>query len=214
MFERFTERARLLVVSAQDEARSLGHGRIGTEHLLLGLLRDEEGLAARALDSLGVRLGEARAQVARLAPPAEPAATGQIPFSPRAKKALELSLREALALGHGWIGTEHVLLALGRVGDGAAARVLAEVGAPPERVRRRVLELLGGEAARPGPRGPSRFRRGRRYAHRVLVLGSAEELTDELLAPLGADGWRVAAVVPAGAGLRVVLERPAPPASG
>jgi len=114
MFERFSERARQVVVLAQDEARSLKHNYIGTEHLLLGLFREEEGIAARALESLGITLGEVRAQVARLVGEGDEIAGGQIPFTPRAKKVLELSMREALSLGHNYIGTEHILLGVAR----------------------------------------------------------------------------------------------------
>ena len=112
MFERFTERARQVVVLAQDEARALKHNYIGTEHILLGLLREEEGLAARVLESLDITVEEVRAQVARIVGQGDEVTTGQIPFTPRAKKVLELALREALSLGHNYIGTEHILLAL------------------------------------------------------------------------------------------------------
>mgnify|MGYP000061768868 CR=1 FL=1 len=212
MFERFTERARQVVVLAQDEARALGHDYIGTEHILLGLLREEEGLAARVLASLEVELGEVRAQVGRIVGDGENARTGQIPFTPRAKKVLELSLREALALGHNHIGTEHVLLGLVRENGGVASHILDDLGAPAERVREELIAMLGGSdpggGAPPG-RAVGLLRRRRRFAHRVLVLDSPAELTEELLAPLGADGWRVAAVVPDGEGLRVVLDRSA-----
>ena len=114
MFERFTERARQVVVLAQDEARALKHNYIGTEHILLGLLREEEGLAARVLESLDITVEEVRAQVARIVGQGDEVTTGQIPFTPRAKKVLELALREALSLGHNYIGTEHILLGLVR----------------------------------------------------------------------------------------------------
>src|ERR1700675_2295674 len=123
LFERFTERARQVVVLAQDEARRLNHNYIGTEHILLGLLREEEGLAARVLKSLDVTPEQVRAQVARIVGQGSETVTGQIPFTPRAKKVLELSLREALSLGHSYIGTEHVLLGLVRENDGVAARI-------------------------------------------------------------------------------------------
>ena len=119
MFERFTERARQVVVLAQDEARSLRHNYIGTEHLLLGLLREEEGLAARVLESLEITIEAVRARVGEIIGEGDEVTGGQIPFTPRAKKVLELSLREALALGHNYIGTEHVLLALGRETTGS-----------------------------------------------------------------------------------------------
>jgi ATP-dependent Clp protease ATP-binding subunit ClpC len=144
VFERFTERARQVVVLAQDEARALRHDYIGTEHLLLGLLREEEGLAARALESLGVTLEDARGQIARVVGIGDEPATGQVPFTPRAKRALELSLREALSLGHNYIGTEHLLLGLVREQEGVAARVLLELGVSGERVRSEIIRTLSG----------------------------------------------------------------------
>ena len=148
MFERFTERARQVVVLAQDEARALKHNYIGTEHILLGLLREEEGLAARVLESLDITVEEVRAQVARIVGQGDEVTTGQIPFTPRAKKVLELSLREALALGHNYIGTEHVLLGIVREYEGVAARILLELGADAETIRNEVIRALSG----PGPR--------------------------------------------------------------
>ena len=142
MFERFTERARQVVVLAQDEARALKHNYIGTEHILLGLLREEEGLAARVLESLVITVEEVRAQVARIVGQGDEVTTGQIPFTPRAKKVLELALREALSLGHNYIGTEHILLGLVREGEGLAAMVLTRLGADLEAVRARVLDEL------------------------------------------------------------------------
>jgi ATP-dependent Clp protease ATP-binding subunit ClpC len=210
VFERFTERARQVVVLAQEEARGLGHGYIGTEHILLGLLREMEGLAARVLESLDVKLEDVRAEVAGIVGPGDEATTGQIPFTPRAKKVLELSLREALALGHDYIGTEHVLLGIVREGRGVAVRILDELGAPGERVREEVLRTLGGvPGVEAGARPVGlRRRRRRRLAYRVLVVESAAGVTEELLAPLGAEGWRLAAALPDGDGVRLVLERP------
>jgi ATP-dependent Clp protease ATP-binding subunit ClpC len=144
LFERFTERARQVVVLAQDEARALKHNYIGTEHILLGLLREEEGLAARVLESLDITVEEVRAQVARIVGQGDEVTTGMIPFTPRAKKVLELSLREALALGHNYIGTEHVLLGLAREGQGVAMRILLDFGADGDRIRREVMEFLSG----------------------------------------------------------------------
>jgi ATP-dependent Clp protease ATP-binding subunit ClpC len=144
VFERFTERARQVVVLAQDEARGLKHNYIGTEHLLLGLLREEEGLAARVLASLGVTTEETRAQVATIIGQGDEVAAGQIPFTPRAKKVLELSLREALSLGHNYIGTEHVLLGLARENSGVAARILLDLGADAEKIRNEIVRMLGG----------------------------------------------------------------------
>jgi len=144
MFERFTERARQVVVLAQDEARVLRHNYIGTEHLLLGLLREEEGIAARVLESLGVTIEEVRAQVARIVGHGDEAATGQIPFTPRAKKVLELSLREAQSTGHNYIGTEHVLLGLVRENSGVAARILLDFDADADTIRSVIIGMLSG----------------------------------------------------------------------
>lgn len=137
------------MVFAQEEARALGHKHIGTEHLLLGLIREQEGLAAQLLQSLGVPIEEARAHVAREVPQADKpvAADRQSPFTPRAKKVLELSLREALSLGHDWIGTEHILLGLVRENEGVAARVLLDFGADAETVRGGVISMLSGGPA-------------------------------------------------------------------
>ena len=142
MFERFTERARHVVVIAQEEARALQHNYIGTEHILLGLLREEEGLAARVLRSLGLTVEKVRAQVVRIVGPSEEMTSGQIPFTPRAKRVLELALREALALGHDYIGTEHILLGLVRDNEGVAMRVLLDFDADPEKVRNEVIRQL------------------------------------------------------------------------
>ncbi|MDP2211290.1 MAG: ATP-dependent Clp protease ATP-binding subunit [Candidatus Aquicultor sp.] len=144
MFERFTERARRVVVFAQEEARMLNQNYIGTEHLLLGLIREEEGVAARGLQSLGISLHDVRAQVEEIIGRGTSAPVGHIPFTPRAKKVLELSLREALQLGHNYIGTEHILLGLIREGEGVAARVLYNLGADLDRVRNQVIQLLSG----------------------------------------------------------------------
>ena len=154
MFERFTERARQVVVLAQDEARKLKHNYIGTEHILLGLLREEEGIGARVLESLDVTTEEVRAQVARIVGPGDEAASGQIPFTPRAKEVLELSLREALSFGHNYIGTEHVLLGLVREGEGVASRVLLDFGVTADVVREAVIAALGGTAAQVHAHGP------------------------------------------------------------
>jgi ATP-dependent Clp protease ATP-binding subunit ClpC len=147
MFQRFTDRARTVVVLAQEEARTLNHNRLGTEHLLLALIREGEGVAARALKSLGIDLEAVRQQVEEIIGRGETGPSGPIPFTPRAKKVLELSMREALQLGHNYIGTEHILLGLIREGDGVAAEVLLNLGAERNRVRRRVLELLVGRLA-------------------------------------------------------------------
>jgi ATP-dependent Clp protease ATP-binding subunit ClpC len=129
---------------AQDEARGLRHNYIGTEHILLGLLREEEGLAARVLESLNVTLQDARMEAARVVGQGDEVVTGQIPFTPRAKKVLELSLREALSLGHNYIGTEHILLGLVRENQGVAARILLDFNADAEKVRNEILRMLSG----------------------------------------------------------------------
>jgi ATP-dependent Clp protease ATP-binding subunit ClpC len=144
MFERFTERARQVVVLAQEEARMLNHNYIGTEHLLLGLIHEGDGVAARSLESLGISLNAVRQQVEEIIGRGQQVPSGHIPFTPRAKKVLELSLREALQLGHGYIGTEHILLGLLREGDGVAAQVLVTLGADLNRVLRQVILLLHG----------------------------------------------------------------------
>ena len=156
MFERFTERARQVVVLAQDEARALKHNYIGTEHLLLGLLREEEGLAARVLESLDITVEEVRAQVARIVGQGDEVTTGQIPFTPRAKKVLELALREALSLGHNYIGTEHILLGLVRENEGVAARILLDFDADAEKIRNEIIRMLSGPGRRQqGQGGPA-----------------------------------------------------------
>src|SRR6266699_3525352 len=144
MFERFTDRARRVVVLAQEEARMLNHNYIGTEHILLGLIHEGEGVAAKALESLGISQEAVRQQVEEIIGQGQQAPSGHIPFTPRAKKVLELSLREALQLGHNYIGTEHILLGLIREGDGVAAQVLVKLGADLNRVRQQVIQLLHG----------------------------------------------------------------------
>jgi ATP-dependent Clp protease ATP-binding subunit ClpC len=148
MFERFTERARQVVVLAQEEARTLKHNYIGTEHILLGLLREEEGLAARVLESLEITVERVRAQVVRIVGSGEEVTSGQIPFTPRAKKVLELALREALSLGHNYIGTEHILLGLVRENEGVAARILLDFDADSEKIRNEVIRMLSGPGGR------------------------------------------------------------------
>ncbi len=144
MFERFTDRARAVVVGAQDEARALRHDYIGTEHILLGLISEGEGVAAKALESLDISLETVRQQVQEMIGRGDRAPSGHIPFTPRAKKVLELSLREALQLGHNYIGTEHILLGLIREGQGVAAQVLVRLGADLASVRLQVTQLLHG----------------------------------------------------------------------
>jgi ATP-dependent Clp protease ATP-binding subunit ClpA len=148
MFERFTDRARKVVVLAQEEARMLNHKTIGTEHILLGLIHEGEGVAAKALESLGISLEAVRQQVEEIIGLGQEAQSGHIPFTPRAKKVLEFTLQEALQLGHNYIGTEHILLGLIREGEGVAAQVLVKLGADLSRVRQQVIQLLSGHAAR------------------------------------------------------------------
>ena len=176
MFERFTEPARRAIVLAQDEARTLHHDYVGTEHVLLGLLREEDGVAVRALQSLDITVEVVRPQVAQLVGPAVEVAPGQIPFTPRSKKVLELSLREAVSLGHNHIGTEHLLLALMRESEGIAAQILVELGADDEAVRHAVGRILSrstpagqklaGPHSVPQPAG-----RRRRLAQAAIPLG-------------------------------------------
>ena len=146
MFERFTDRARRVVVLAQVEARMLRHNYIGTEHILLGLIHEGDGIAARALDAMNISLEQVRSAIQEIIGEGHSPPTGHIPFTPRAKKVLELSLREALQLGHNYIGTEHILLGLVREGEGVAAQVLERYGANMDRVRHTVVELLSGYA--------------------------------------------------------------------
>ncbi len=167
MFERFTERARQVVVLAQEEARSLKHNYIGTEHLLLGLLREEEGVAARVLETLEVSVEEVRAAVVRIVGSGEESPQGQIPFTPRAKKVLELALREALSLGHNYIGTEHILLGLIREDEGVAARILLDLDAEPDKIRNEVMGSF------PGPRDAARGRAPRASARPKCSSSSA-----------------------------------------
>jgi ATP-dependent Clp protease ATP-binding subunit ClpA len=151
VFERFTERARQVVVLAQDEARALKHNYIGTEHLLLGVLREEEGIGAQALFALDVSLEEVRALVARIIGTGDEIETGQIPFTPRAKKVLELALREALSLGHNYIGTEHLLLGLVREGEGVAMHILRDFDVDAEKIREWIVRKLAQAPPPPDP---------------------------------------------------------------
>jgi len=176
MFERFTEQARQVVVLAQEEARSLRHDYIGTEHLLLGLLREEGGLAARALRGLDIHDERVRAEVVRIVGPREEVTSGRFPFTPRAKKVLELALREALSLGHNYIGTEHLLLGLARENDGIAARILLDFDADWEKIRNEVIRML---AAAPRPSSV------RRPSSDMPPSGGAERFAE-----IGAAAWR------------------------
>ncbi len=219
MFERFSERARQVVVLAQDEARAFNHNYIGTEHLLLGLLREEEGLAARVLESLDITIEEVRAQVARIIGQGDEIAKGQIPFTPRSKKVLELALREALSLGHNYIGTEHILLGLVRENEGVAARILLDSDADAEKVRDEVIRMLSGPGRRePSYRAPpsatSRSTQPRRTVWEYWVESwPAADLEGhrKRLTGLGTDGWQLAAVVPGGDSAEWVFQRPRAP---
>jgi len=161
MFERFTDRARRVVVLAQEEARMLNHNYIGTEHILLGLIHEGEGVAAKALESLGISLEAVRQQVEEIIGQGQQAPSGHIPFTPRAKKVLELTSREASQLGHHYIGTEHILLGLIREGEGVAAQVLVRLGADLNRVRQQVIQLLHGYQGKEPEAAPGGPRRGR-----------------------------------------------------
>jgi len=165
MFERFTERARQVVVLAQEESRTLKHNYIGTEHILLGLLREAEGLAARALASLDITVEHVRAQVVRIVGSGEEVTSGQIPFTPRAKKVLELALREALSLGHDYIGTEHILLGLVRENNGIATQILLDCDADAETIRDEVIRMLSAPGARASSGGA-----GQRAALRATAM--------------------------------------------
>ncbi len=181
MFERFTEHARQVVVLAQEEARILRHNYIGTEHILLGLLREEEGLlAARVLQSFDITVERVRPEVVRLVASGEEARSGEIPFTPPAKEVLELALREALSLGHNYIGPEHILLGLVRESEGVAARILLDFDADSENIRNEVIRMLSGPGGRQrgcgaqGEGAPSRARTD--SEQRRQALGQANEI--------------------------------------
>ena len=211
MFERFTDRARQTVVLAQEEARRLGHNYIGTEHLLLGLLREGEGVAAQAIGRMGISLADVRSDVVRIIGELSEAPSGHIPFTPRSKKVLELSLREAMQLGHNYIGTEHILLGLVREGEGVAAQVLVARGADLKRVRATVLEEL--QNITPGSRasGPRRTPGGEEAlsnaqqlagssavgSHHLLeaLARSEDSLASKVLISLGVDADTLAAKI-------------------
>jgi ATP-dependent Clp protease ATP-binding subunit ClpC len=188
MFERFTDRAHRTLALAREEARALHHGGVGTEHLLLGLLQEGDGVAAKALESLGISLETVRQQVEEIIGQGQQTPSGSIRFSPRAKKVLELSRREALQLGHHYIGTEHILLGLIREGEGVAAQVLVSLGADLGTVRQRVIQLLhgyqGGEEPETG-----------RAAPRSVGAGRGERgLLSELLSGVESIGSRLSAI--------------------
>src|SRR5215207_5475085 len=205
MFERFTDRARRVVVLAQEEARLLNHNYIGTEHLLLGLIHEQEGVAARALTELGISLETIRVEVVEIIGRGESPPAGHIPFTPRAKKVLELSLREALQLGHNYIGTEHILLGLIREGEGVAAQLLVKLGGSRDRVRQQVIQVLSGYAGGTSPEQVSPIQtRLSQEAVTAMVAGGPgayqEQAPPELarVVPLAREVFR-------GSRLRVVL---------
>ncbi len=176
MFERFTERARMVVVHAQEEARHFNHNYIGTEHMLLGLLREDEGVAARALGSLNVTLDEVREQVESIVGYGMEETSGHAPFTPRSKRHLEFALREALRLGHSYIGTEHILLGLVSENEGVAALVLSNLGADPDKVRREVVGVLGGQVTEMRDTGHSEASEYARASRADLVRARVEGL--------------------------------------
>jgi len=195
MFERFTDRARRVVVVAQEEARQLNHNYIGTEHILLALIREGEGVAAKALEAMGISLSAVQGLVIEIIGRGQQTPSGHIPFTPRAKKVLELSLREALQLGHNYIGTEHILLGLIREGEGVAANVLIRIGADLNRVREQVVQQLHGYELRgagqppdpapdpdpvPSAKGPRREREVARSAELMEAIRLAEAEAYEL----------------------------------
>jgi ATP-dependent Clp protease ATP-binding subunit ClpA len=183
VFERYTDRARRVVVLAQEEARRLNHNYIGTEHILLGLIHEGEGVAAKTLESLGISLKAVRQQVEEIIGPGQQPLSGHYPFTPRVNKVLELASREALQLGHNYIGTEHILLGLVREGEGVAAQVLVKLGADLNRVRQQVVQLLHGY---PGQEPASdRPRMGKRAQARLI---------DDALAQIDALDQRLAAI--------------------
>jgi Clp amino terminal domain, pathogenicity island component len=203
MFERFTDRARRVVVLAQEEARLLNHNYIGTEHILLGLIHEGEGVAAKALESLGISLEAVRAQVEEIIGQGQSAPTGHIPFTPRAKKVLELSLREALQLGHNYIGTEHILLGLLREGQGVGAQVLVKLGGSPDRVRQEVIRVLSAAGPSPEQVPVGQVRLSQESVSAMVAGGPGayqEQVPPELVrvVPLAREVFR-------GSGLRVVL---------
>jgi Clp amino terminal domain, pathogenicity island component len=206
MFERFTDRARRVIVLAQEEARGLNHNFIGTEHLLLGLIHEGEGVAPMALESLGVPLEAVRARVEEVIGRGERAPGEQIPFTPRAKKVLELSLREALALSHNYIGTEHILLGLVREGEGIAAQVLTELGVHHDELREQVVRLLSGRAGiGPAERPGRRYARLSEQAVTAVVAGGPGRYSEEEGPPELVRVLPLAREVDAGPGLRIVL---------
>ena len=198
MFERFTDRARRVVVLAQEEARLLNHNYIGTEHLLLGLIHEGAGVAVGTLESLGISLEDVRQNVEEMIGRGQHALSGHIPFTPRAKKVLELSLRESQQLGHDYIGTEHILLGLIREGEGVAAQVLVKLGADLNRARQQVIQILGTYPGKADPEGATAVTwevgAGLTGVEReVRIVGSPAQLA-EIISRLRSMDTRLAAV--------------------
>ena len=222
-FDKFTERARKVLQLAQEEAQRFNHNYIGTEHLLLGLLRVEEGMAARVLGSLEINVEKVRDEVAQIVGVGEETSAGQIPFTPRAKKVLELALREALAIGHNYIGTEHILLGLVRENEGVAARILLDLGADAERVRDEILNVLGpiGVGATPAGRA-RRWRRprpgfGPEFSGVPLMqqcwqyrVERREAVDEQQLNDLGAEGWELVSLDRSAEGVELIFKRRGP----
>ena len=191
MFERFTDRARRVVVLAQEEARLLDHNYIGTEHILLGLIHEGQGVAARTLGALGISLHATRQAVEEIIGRGAQAPSGHIPFTPRSKKVLELSLREALSLGSDYIGTEHILLALLREGDGVGAQILVGAGVSLSQVRPQIIELLHGQGEQDAPAAAAS---ASHFASARLTVSAPPPTTDELVSRLTSIAARLHAI--------------------
>jgi ATP-dependent Clp protease ATP-binding subunit ClpA len=211
LHERYTTRARRVITIAREEAKGLRHDYIGTEHILLGLLDEEEGLAARVLGSLDITVEEVRAQVARIVGRGDSATGDQLPLTPRTKKVLELALREALSLGHNYIGTEHILLGLVREGEGVAARILLDFDADAEKIRNQVIQMLSGPGRRGQAPAPARVPSPRPAIEYRIERWPASGLADrhEALNELGAEGWALAGTISSGDHVQLVFQRPA-----
>jgi ATP-dependent Clp protease ATP-binding subunit ClpC len=211
MFERFTEPARQVIVLSQDEARTLAHDYIGTEHILLGLLREEKGLAGSVLESLEISYEGVRAQVEHMVGKGDAISPSQIPFTPRAKKTLDLALREALALGHNYVGTEHILLGLGEEREGVAFRILRHFGADAETIRNRTIVMLSEPGERGEPVGPAARPQAElrvpNWEYRLERTPNVDALSVDSLNELGSDGWELAGVVPNGGEVVLLFKR-------
>jgi hypothetical protein len=219
LFERFTDESRQVVMLAHEEARGLGHSSIGTEHILLGLLRVQNGTTARLFETFGVTLEPVRERVVGIAGCGDEISSGQLPFTPRAKKVLELSLREALSVGDNYIDLEHILLGLARAKEGVAARILLEFGADAESVRDRIFTDRTRPKhplratlpwPRPGVRPRPRRAAPERWEYRIEQWPASEVLErQELLNGLGAEGWQLGATVASGDQVQFVFQRTA-----